>query len=664
MSQFPSASLHRVDPGSRPDIAERNSQGRSGRAPGSVDFGALLDRMSPRSPEPAELPDRVEEPAATGRAAPDRELRRARELLSTARNERHQPPQEARAQRRDDEAGPAEASTPSIDATDTASVDARAPGDDGATPRRPADEAAPDARDAQAPGTDGQLSRAETDANSGTGASGGSRDEAIEQAALVPEQQAEPARATPTIDIATDPAAATLLALGLPAQQVQVAPVATMLPAADLLAGTAASAEPITPTAGVPAAMAAAIPAAPMASGQPAGSASDPAFGTMLQAQAAAQPREVQAAPQQPRFPEAAQSAPAAEVAQAARAAVSAAPVLAQAVPAQALSSQSMDSGADVAATQQVAAAAAPASPAVATTQVQVAVATPTLAAATSQERAGAPSTTVDPAQQFAIELEAPQAEGTPQAQPSASTPAAARPQQGAPAPVAAQLVAQGQAVDATAQPQAQAQSPASMGQATGPLAKANADAPALAVAEATASTARKDAPEAAQAAQLPAPAARAEATPEAAAARGARMPAHPAVAQVAVSVAKAAQDGVERITIKLQPPELGRIDVKIEVGVDGRIQAVFAAERAATVDILQREVRELERALQGAGLDAGGGLSFGLKQNGGNGGQGAYAGLERGQGGSGRGAPEEDARQQQQPRRMATADGRVDIHV
>jgi flagellar hook-length control protein FliK len=297
---------------------------------------------------------------------------------------------------------------------------------------------------------------------------------------------------------------------------------------------------------------------------------------------------------------------------------------------------------------------------------VQVATTTTAaVAAATGPERSAAPSSTpVDPASSFAIALETPQVEGTAQVQPSTPAPVAAKPQHGAPAPVAAQLVAQGQAVDASTQAQAQAQAPASMGQATGPLAKANADAPALAAAEAIAATARKDAPEAAQAAQLPAQAARAEATPEAAAARGGRMPAHPAVAQVAVSVAKAAQDGVERITIKLQPPELGRIDVKIEVGVDGRIQAVFAAERAATVDILQREVRELERALQGAGLDAGGGLSFGLKQNGGNGGHGAYAGLERGQGGGGRGATEEDARQHQQPRRMATADGRVDIHV
>ncbi len=104
--------------------------------------------------------------------------------------------------------------------------------------------------------------------------------------------------------------------------------------------------------------------------------------------------------------------------------------------------------------------------------------------------------------------------------------------------------------------------------------------------------------------------------SPDQTALRTARLAAHPAIAQVAIVVTKAAQDGVDRITIKLQPPELGRIDVRLDVNADGRIQAVFAAERSSTVDILQRDVRELERALQSAGLSTDpGGLSFGLKQ-------------------------------------------------
>jgi flagellar hook-length control protein FliK len=157
--------------------------------------------------------------------------------------------------------------------------------------------------------------------------------------------------------------------------------------------------------------------------------------------------------------------------------------------------------------------------------------------------------------------------------------------------------------------------------------------------------------------------AARIETTVEALATRTARMPMHPAVAQVVVSVTKAAQEGVDRITIKLQPPELGRIDVRLEVGVDGRIQAVFAAERSATVEILQRDVRELERALQNAGLSTdAGSLSFGLKQNGGQNG-GAFSAFERNLGNDLASTAEEETAPAARPKRAAI-DGRLDIHV
>jgi flagellar hook-length control protein FliK len=129
------------------------------------------------------------------------------------------------------------------------------------------------------------------------------------------------------------------------------------------------------------------------------------------------------------------------------------------------------------------------------------------------------------------------------------------------------------------------------------------------------------------------------------------------------VSVTKAVQEGVDRITIKLQPPELGRIDVRLEIGVDGRIQAVFAAERPATVEILQRDVRELERALQNAGLSTeSGGLSFGLKQNGGQN-AGAFAAFRQDHRAA-TGAPADDDPQPTWRSGRAAADGRLDIHV
>jgi hypothetical protein len=98
-------------------------------------------------------------------------------------------------------------------------------------------------------------------------------------------------------------------------------------------------------------------------------------------------------------------------------------------------------------------------------------------------------------------------------------------------------------------------------------------------------------------------------------AARGSRASANPLVAQVVVQVTKAVSEGNDRITIKLSPADLGRIDVRLDIGSDGKIQAVFAADKPQTVEMLQRDARELERSLQDAGLRAdSGSLSFNLR--------------------------------------------------
>ncbi|MEQ9349435.1 MAG: flagellar hook-length control protein FliK [Alphaproteobacteria bacterium] len=78
-----------------------------------------------------------------------------------------------------------------------------------------------------------------------------------------------------------------------------------------------------------------------------------------------------------------------------------------------------------------------------------------------------------------------------------------------------------------------------------------------------------------------------------------------PAVEQIAVRITKAASEGLDRISVQLRPAELGRVDVQMEVGRDGRVIAVISAERSETLDLLQRDARSLERALQEAGLKA-----------------------------------------------------------
>lgn len=86
------------------------------------------------------------------------------------------------------------------------------------------------------------------------------------------------------------------------------------------------------------------------------------------------------------------------------------------------------------------------------------------------------------------------------------------------------------------------------------------------------------------------------------------------AVDQVSVQISKAIKDGVDRINIQLRPEHLGRVDVRLEV-TDGRVSATVTADSKETLDMLQRDARELERALQQAGLQTDtGSLNFSLR--------------------------------------------------
>ncbi len=88
-----------------------------------------------------------------------------------------------------------------------------------------------------------------------------------------------------------------------------------------------------------------------------------------------------------------------------------------------------------------------------------------------------------------------------------------------------------------------------------------------------------------------------------------------PTVAQtVAQQVIRRFEGQSTSIEVRLDPAELGRVNVKLDVGADARVTAVVAAENPATLSDLMRSARELERALESAGLElASGGLSFDL---------------------------------------------------
>ena len=78
---------------------------------------------------------------------------------------------------------------------------------------------------------------------------------------------------------------------------------------------------------------------------------------------------------------------------------------------------------------------------------------------------------------------------------------------------------------------------------------------------------------------------------------------AQPVVEQLAVHIVKAAAEGMDKISIKLRPAALGHIEIQLELSHDGRITAVVTAEKSETLELLQRDARGLERALQEAGL-------------------------------------------------------------
>jgi flagellar hook-length control protein FliK len=87
-------------------------------------------------------------------------------------------------------------------------------------------------------------------------------------------------------------------------------------------------------------------------------------------------------------------------------------------------------------------------------------------------------------------------------------------------------------------------------------------------------------------------------------------------LAGVAVEIATQALADKHRFEIRLDPPELGRIDVRLDVDADGNVTSRLTADRVETLDLLRRESAQLERALQQAGLKTSdNALEFSLRQ-------------------------------------------------
>jgi chemotaxis protein MotD len=90
----------------------------------------------------------------------------------------------------------------------------------------------------------------------------------------------------------------------------------------------------------------------------------------------------------------------------------------------------------------------------------------------------------------------------------------------------------------------------------------------------------------------------------------------------LAVAIASKADSGKKSFDIRLDPPELGRIHVQLDVDHNGQIATHVIADRSDTLDLLRRDSSGLERALQDAGLKtSNNGLQFSLRDQGYSGG-------------------------------------------
>jgi flagellar hook-length control protein FliK len=102
-----------------------------------------------------------------------------------------------------------------------------------------------------------------------------------------------------------------------------------------------------------------------------------------------------------------------------------------------------------------------------------------------------------------------------------------------------------------------------------------------------------------------------------------------PNIPALAVEISAKSQSGAKQFDIRLDPPELGRVEVRLSIDAAGKASAHLSADQPQTLDLLQKDASILTRALRDAGLDmAQGSLNFSLRQQT----QGQHSGEQRGQ--------------------------------
>ncbi|MFD1192596.1 flagellar hook-length control protein FliK, partial [Phenylobacterium conjunctum] len=82
-------------------------------------------------------------------------------------------------------------------------------------------------------------------------------------------------------------------------------------------------------------------------------------------------------------------------------------------------------------------------------------------------------------------------------------------------------------------------------------------------------------------------------------------------VAALAAQIVKKLEGRSTRFDVELNPANLGRVDVRIEIGAHGRMTATMSFENPQAAAELRGRADELQKSLEQAGFDISGGLQF-----------------------------------------------------
>lgn len=88
-------------------------------------------------------------------------------------------------------------------------------------------------------------------------------------------------------------------------------------------------------------------------------------------------------------------------------------------------------------------------------------------------------------------------------------------------------------------------------------------------------------------------------------------------VATLAAQIVKKLEGQSTRFDLELNPNGLGKVDVRIEIGAQGQLSASMLFDNAQAAHELKSRATELQRALEQAGFDLSGGLSFDVADQG-----------------------------------------------